>query len=416
MKKIITHSKWSLVFFVIAIQLLVVSCNSPQNQDSTSTKLAIPALLQRNDRLQIGNEWQQVQNNYASFKQEIEKSNAALPKLMLSELFVKEARVTGEHGHYYPAALVMVDNVIEDKKSSNELLLQAMILKSGVQLSLHNFAEAQKTAVEALKLNPSNAQLLGVMVDANVELGKYDDAVQFADKMVSIRPDLRSYARIAYLREIFGDVDGSKAAMMMAVKAGYPGLEETSWAMHTMGEMLIRYGEADKAIDVFQTILEQRKDYPFAVAGLGQAYEILGDDQKAEEYYKTAIDILPEVGFNISLAKLYKRQGKIAESKKLANEVLEMLADDEKSGHVMDLAYADVYLFLLDDSKKALLYAQKEYTERPENIEVNKVMATIYLHDKDINQLKYHAEIASKTACKDPEILELKAKSLSEVL
>ena len=50
-----------------------------------------------------------------------------------------------------------------------------------------------------------------------------------ADKMVSIRPDLRSYSRISYLREIHGDMPGAIEAMKMAIQAGYPGYEDRAW-------------------------------------------------------------------------------------------------------------------------------------------------------------------------------------------
>lgn len=59
-------------------------------------------------------------------------------------------------------------------------------------------------------------------------------------------------------------------------------------------------------------------------------------------------------------------------------DILQMLADDDRSGHKMDLEYARVYLDLLDDPDKALTYALKEYASRPENIDVNKALALIY--------------------------------------
>jgi hypothetical protein len=46
--------------------------------------------------------------------------------------------------------------------------------------------------------------------------------------MMAIRPDLRSYSRVSYLREIFGDIPGAREAMLMAIQAGYPGQEETA--------------------------------------------------------------------------------------------------------------------------------------------------------------------------------------------
>ena len=60
-------------------------------------------------------------------------------------------------------------------------------------------------AHKAQQVNPYNAYVYGLLVDGNVEMGNYDTAVAYADKMVGVRPDLTSYSRVSYLREIFGD-------------------------------------------------------------------------------------------------------------------------------------------------------------------------------------------------------------------
>ncbi len=44
--------------------------------------------------------------------------------------------------------------------------------------------------------------------DALVELGRYDEAFAAFDRMVSLRPGLASYARVAYARELTGDRRG----------------------------------------------------------------------------------------------------------------------------------------------------------------------------------------------------------------
>ena len=120
----------------------------------------------------------------------------------------------------------------------------------------------------ALKLNKYNAQIYGILVDANVELGNYAEAIKMADKMVSIRPDLRSYSRISYLREIHGDNNGAIEAMTMAVTAGYPGFEQSEWTRLTLGNLYETNGDLDQAALQYQTILENRENYPFAIAAL----------------------------------------------------------------------------------------------------------------------------------------------------
>jgi hypothetical protein len=54
------------------------------------------------------------------------------------------------------------------------------------------------------------------LVDGNVEMGNYATAIEEADKMISIRPDIRSYSRASYLREIHGDYPGAIDAMKLA--------------------------------------------------------------------------------------------------------------------------------------------------------------------------------------------------------
>jgi len=394
------------------IALLVMLMSSCDQQRPVVAISEIPDLLQRGDKIQLGKEWDFVQNFYS--KQKIALSNNGADhqaKLHLAELFVKEARVTGEHGHYYPAALQMTQSILADASVDRNLLFKALALKAGVQLSLHEFAAALETGKKAVVLNPNNAQIHGVLVDCFVELGDYKKAVAAADKMISIKPDIRSYSRISYLREIHGDYDGAIDAMTMAVKAGYPGYEETSWAMQTLGELYMLYGQDIKAEAIFKTILEERADYPFAVAALGQIKYNQGDLAQAEVITKRAMDIIPEVGFYTQLAQIYKDQGRSEEMSALVEEIFVMLNDDVESGHNMNMEYADIHLHLLENKDEALDYALLEYNKRPSNIDVNRILAEIYYSKSDITKSLEHITSASITQSNHPALLELKQKA-----
>nr|HPN71249.1 hypothetical protein [Saprospiraceae bacterium] len=331
-------------------------------------------------------------------------------KLQLAQIFTKEARVGGEHGHYYPAVLKILDEVIADEKVNKDLLFLALVNKAGAQLSQHDFKGALVTGNEALKLNNVNAQIYGVMVDANVELGNYEEAVKMSDKMISIKPDIRSYSRVAYLREIYGDVNGSIEAMKLATSAGYPGTEETSWAMLTLGDLLKEYDRKDEAIQVYKEILAMRPDYPFALHAIGQVYNQTEKLDSAEFYYKRSINIIPEVGFYISLAELYKAQNKTAAVSKLNSEILEMLKGDVESGHKMNLEYASFYLDLMNEPNEALKYANEEYKLRPENIDVNRLLAKINVALDMKAEARNFATAAGRTSSKNPELISIIAK------
>jgi len=113
-----------------------------------------------------------VQNFYKTQQASLSKNpNDHEARLNLIELFVKEARVTGEHGHYYPAALEQTNQIMGADSLKKDVVFRTLMAKAGVQLSLHEFSDALETGLTALKINDNNAQVYGVLVDAYLELG-----------------------------------------------------------------------------------------------------------------------------------------------------------------------------------------------------------------------------------------------------
>jgi len=400
-----------IFFFYSFSTLLFTSCNDSKSTKTDNTNTDIPALLDRNEKIRYGKEWDDVNNNYQTLKLAIQKNEADHEsKIKLANLFIREARVTGEHGHYYPAALEMTNRILNSTTKVNNMEFLALVTKAGVQLSLHEFKAALETGQKAILLNNKNAQIYGVLTDCYVELGQYDKAVEMADIMISLKPDLRSYARISYLREIHGQIPEAIEAMKMAVEAGVPGYEDTAWAMLTLGELYERYGEQQKAKLLYEEILAERQDYPFAVGALGSIHLKNKDIKKAEDITLKAIDIIPEVGFYTQLAEIYKIQGRTDDMSKIMEEVFVMLKDDEDSGHNMNLEYAHIYLDLLEKPEQALEYAQKEFQKRPDNIDVNRILSRIYKAKSDQPMSQKYAMAASVTNSKHPELEPLLAK------
>ncbi|MBI5914675.1 MAG: tetratricopeptide repeat protein [Bacteroidetes bacterium] len=402
-----------IVFLSAGFYACVPDGNSQNGVTSVSNPL-IPKLLDRNEKIWYGKEWENVQNAYAKEAKAISNNpQAKEPWLNLAEIFIQEARVTGEHPHYYPAALQVLGVLLakgfdEKDMRDTDLKFRGLSAKASVELSQHEFAKALATAEEAVKLNPYNSTIYGALVDANVELGRYDEAVKMADKMVSIRPDLRSYSRVSYLREIHGDVPGAIEAMEMAVQAGYPGADNTSWAMVTLGGLYLQYGKMAEAEQTYQTVLATRADFPFALGGLAQVEIERKNYAAAETYLSKAIDIMPEVGFYEKRAVVYRETGRKAEFEKTVQEVLAMMKDDQAHGHNMDLEFAKVYSDLANDPKKGLEYAQKEFKNRPDNISVNGVLAEIYFKLGDAKNGQAHLDRALRTGSKNPDYLALK--------
>lgn len=398
--------KMKETLFCLFVLFSLFSCQNEDTQKVSEAKVDVPELLQRGDNLLKGEEWDLVQNQYAGALKDLRAGeNVNDAYIRLAEVYMTEARITGEHGHYYPAAIEVLERVKASELEPTDIRFRALSDLASVQLSQHDFAAAKTTAEEAIKISPYNAQIYGALVDANVELGNYETAVKACDKMMSIRPDLRSYSRVSYLREIHGDIQGSLEAMKMAADAGYPGYEQTAWTRLTLGDMLMKYGKPEAAVSQYENALAQRENYPFAIAALADAEIHKGNHEKGEEMLKKACDIIPEFGYYVQLAQLYYDTDRKEEADKLMDEIWVMLQDDVDSGHNMNMEYADLYLNVTEDYDKALSYAQQEFAKRPKNIDVNRMLAQIYLKKGDMAKARKHIDEASRTGAKYPDLL-----------
>ena len=390
------------------IMLILVACSPLKDQDSnrhTSLAFSIPSLLDRPAGLGTEEEQKYVNDSYHRLSEMIKNHPENLEAYFkLAQLFMLEARVSGEHGHYFPAALKVIDHALEDAERTEELF-EANFLKASVLLSLHQFDKALPYGKKAIQYNPYNALAYGALVDAYVELGQYEEAVKMADKMVTIRPDLRSYARISYLREIHGDVEGSIEAMKMAIEAGYPGYEDKAWCRLTLGNLYEAYGDLPNAELQYQLAMQERENYPFAIAALAGIEATQGKYQQAITLLDSAATIIPEVGFYESKADLLLKMGKKPASDTIIKEVILMLEDDEAHGHNMGLAYASIYQDFLGDYASAMKRATHEYNMRPENIETNMAMAGLYYDMGEYQNARQHMTKAMRTNSQQPKLL-----------
>jgi tetratricopeptide (TPR) repeat protein len=298
--------------------------------------------------------------------------------LSLSQAYIQEGRITGDHNFYDKAALELLDKIVIAEPNN----FDALCAKATVLLSQHHFEEALQLANRALPLNKNNATIYGILCDANLELGNYDAAIKMGDKMISIRPDIRSYARISYLREIHGDHQGAIFAAKLATEAGYPGLEQSEWTRCILAHLYENKASLDSAEYQYNMALNYRPNYAFALAGLGRVAKAKGNFKSAIQYYEKAKSIVTEYSFIDELTDLYALNKEKEKSEKNAQLVIDMLSpntgdeSEQGHGHYADKELAYAYL-KLNDTVNAQIHAEIEYQRRPENIEVLETIAWV---------------------------------------
>ena len=393
-----------VAFFLAAIAFIIIKYNNQKEKSEHTTY----TLLERNGALAQTNEWDLTKNQAKGFLLSLEKNpNDIKPMLGLAAIFIQEARVTGNYVYYDLAAMKYVNKVLQQDSTN----FDALIYKSLLYLSQHHFADGLAMAQKAQQINPYNAFVYGMLVDGNVEMGNYDSAVANSDRMVSIRPDLRSYSRISYLREIYGDYPGAITAMKMAVDAGGPGDESTEWCRVQLGNLYEKTGDLKNAEMHYTIALQERPGYPYALAGLGRIAMANKDYNNAITHFLQADSLVTDYAFKEELVDAFRLTGQKEKADNTAKAVIENLTkdaskgnSDENIGHYADRELAYAYL-KVNDYDKAMDHAMLEYNRRPDNIDVNETVAWVYYNKGDFVNASKYMDVALKTKCKNPTLL-----------
>lgn len=392
----------SIVLFTVAVIFIIVKFNKKE-KESTSYELR-----ERNGILAKNNDYVMARATADRLKLAISENPEDKKSLLgLAALYIKEGRVTGDYIYYDMAAMQQVDKVLNLEPENFE----ALTYKALIYLSQHHFAEGLQVAEKAKEINPYNAFIYGLLVDANVEMGNYKMAVENSDSMVSIRPDLRSYSRISYLREIHGDYPGAIEAMKLAVGAGMQGEEGTEWARVQLGHLYENTGDLRSAEMHYTIALDERPDYAYALAGLAHIATANHDYKKAINYYLKADSIVTDNVFKEELADVYKLAGENNKAQTLVQSVIDDMNKNAKPeltdgniGHYSDKELAYAYL-KVNDYDKALTHALAEYNRRPDNIDVNETVAWVYYNQNKPEKALPYIKEALKTNCKNPTLL-----------
>ncbi len=85
-----------------------------------------------------------------------------------------------------------------------------------------------------------------MIADAQIELGRYAAAARTIQRMLDVKPNLTSYSRASYYRELSGDTAGAIEAMRLAVSAG-GAPENTAYVQVLLGDLELQRGRIGSA-------------------------------------------------------------------------------------------------------------------------------------------------------------------------
>jgi tetratricopeptide (TPR) repeat protein len=225
--------------------------------------------------------------------------------VMLGNAYVQRVRETGDPTDYERASAAFDAALTRQPDNVDALIGQGVL-----RLAQHDFDGALAVGERAAQLSPMTARAQGVVVDALTELGRYDEAVAAAQRMVDLRPDLASLSRVSYQRELRGDVDGAIDAMARAFDAGAgSAVENREYLRVLIGDLHLMKGEIDTAEQIYDASLHTLPGFVWANAGLGRVATAREDHARAVELYRSAADTLPLPEFLVALGEAEEAAG-----------------------------------------------------------------------------------------------------------
>ena len=315
--------------------------------------------------------------------------------VLLGAAYLQKVRETGDPTYYGKTeeALTRALNLQSDD-------FAAMIQMGALSLARHQFREALAWGEKAHVISPGTVLTYGVIGDAQVELGQYDAALETFQTMVDLRPDLSSYSRASYIRELHGDVDGAIEAMERAVQAGGPNTENTNWTRVQLGNLYFNSGKLAEAEAQYDQALTLDPGYIHAIAGLARVHAARGEYDEAIKLYTDATNRIPIPEYVIALGDVYEVAGNGQEAQQQFNLV-----------HVIERLYAangvdtdlEIALFNADHNQnlnETLALARKAYANRPSVYGADVLAWTLYKTGNYTEAHKY-SEDALRLGTKD---------------
>jgi len=233
-------------------------------------------------------------------------------------------------------------------------------------LGKHEFAAALAEATKLNKKMPDDVMVYGFLTDANVELGNYNDAEKACQRMLDLRTGTQpAVTRAAYLRELFGEVDGALELMNMAFQSSPPAqAEDGAWILTQMAHLYLSTGNLDKSEKTLQQALAMFPGYHYALGNLAKV-------RIQQKRYGEAVTLLqrryqaaPHAENLYDLAEALQLAGRTDEAKKAFAEFEQKsLAETNRadnSNHELIFCYADH----ANQPARALEVASREFARR----------------------------------------------------
>ena len=334
----------------------------------------------------IGSLQEKIRKNPKDFDSHIRLANA----------YLQRVRETGD-----PTLYTKTEDLLDEARKLEDQSPESFATRGTLALARHDFAAALRHGTRALALDPENATYHGIVGDAQIEMGMYDEAINSYQEMIDRRPDFDSFSRVAYARELYGDPEGAIEAMEFALQAGSGTPENVAWAHVQLANLWFTSGNLEESQKAYELSSRTVGAYAPALAGRAKIAAARGDLEQAATLYQQAFNRMPLPEYAIALGDVYTEMG---ESEK-AEEQYDLVRSIDKllraNGVDTDLEIALFYADHDIDLQTSLEKARAAYDARPSIHAADALAWTLYKTGNYKEAREYSSE-ALRLETRDP--------------
>jgi tetratricopeptide (TPR) repeat protein len=334
------------------------------------------------------------------------KAIAANPKSVqgytdLALALARRARETSDTNFYTQAEAALGQALAIEPSNFAALKVQVWLL-----LGRHEFAQALEKATILNQRAPDDVLVYGFLCDANVELGNYADAEKAAQWMLDLRPgNVPALTRVAYLRELFGDLEGAVEAMNLAYQGTSPTeTEDRAWILAQVGHLRLIEGRAADAGRVLNQALALFPGYHYALGYLANV-------RMAQQRFAEAVTLLeqryrsaPHPENLFALAEALHQAGREDEARAAFHQFEKSsraeMNDADNANHELIAYYANY----AGKPEEALRIAKRELARRRDVYTLAAYAWALHVAGDDV-EARRRMQQALKIGIKDPKLL-----------
>jgi tetratricopeptide (TPR) repeat protein len=229
----------------------------------------------------------------------------------LAMAHARRAREIADTSHYGKALAALAQSFKLEPGNYEGRRIEAWVL-----LGQHEFAQAFEKASELNRLAPDDVMVYGLVADAAIELGRYGEAEKAAQWMLDLRPgNVPGLTRGAYLRELFGDLDGAIDFMSQAYHRIPPAeTEDRAWTLTHIAHLQMSDSNLAAAEKTLEQSLALFPDYHYALAQLGKLRMKQERPGDAVNAFRRRYEIAPHPENLYDVARALEQDGREAEA------------------------------------------------------------------------------------------------------